>query len=99
MQRNIVREFAYQSSLELSPEVFAVIQGIPVATDLARHARQELVRRLEQYGRESPRPVPGVVGLIESKLMPVVHAHAMSGHAQINSEEALARRPGGACGW
>jgi adenylate kinase len=33
------------------------------------------------------------VGLIESKLMPVVHAHAMSGHAQINSEEGLLDDP------
>jgi adenylate kinase len=93
VQRNIVREFAYQSSLELSPEVFALIQGIPVATDLARHARQELVRRLEQYGRENPELFRRVVGLIESKLIPVVHAHAMSGHAQINSEEALLDDP------
>jgi adenylate kinase len=93
VQRNIVREFAYQSSLELSPEVFSLIQGIPVATDLARHARQELVRRLEQYGRESLELFRRVVGLIESKLMPVVHAHAMSGHAQINSEETLLDDP------
>jgi adenylate kinase len=93
VQQNIIREFAYQSSLELSPEVFGLIQGLPVATELARHARQELVRRLEQYGRENPDLFRRVVGLIESKLMPVVHAHAMSGHAQINSEEALLDDP------
>ncbi|VTR94502.1 adenylate kinase : Adenylate kinase OS=Verrucomicrobiae bacterium DG1235 GN=VDG1235_1936 PE=3 SV=1: ADK [Gemmata massiliana] len=93
VQRNIVREFAYQSSLELSPEVFALIQNIPIATQLARHARQELVRRLEQYGRENPDLFRGVVELIESKLLPIVQAHAMSGHAQINSEEALLDEP------
>jgi adenylate kinase len=93
VQRNIVREFTYQSSLELSPEVFGLIQVIPVATELARRARQELVRRLEEYSRETPDLFRGVVGLIESKLMPVVHAHTMSGHAQINSEEALLDDP------
>jgi adenylate kinase len=93
VQRNIVREFTYQSSLELSPEVFELIQNIPVATQLARHARQELVRRLEQYERESPELFGRVVGLIETKLLPIVHAHAMSGHAQINSEEALLDDP------
>jgi adenylate kinase len=93
VQRNIVREFAYQSSLELSPEVFGLIQGIPVATELARHARQELVRRLEGYGRDSPDLFRRVVRLIEARLMPIVHAHAMSGHAQINSEEALLDEP------
>lgn len=93
VQRNILREFAYQSSLELSPEVFGLIQGIPVATELARHARQELVRRLEQYGRENPELFRKVVRLIESKLMPIVQAHAMSGHAQINSEESLLDDP------
>ncbi len=89
VQQNILREFAYQSSLELSPEVFALIQDIPVATQLARHARQELVRRLEQYERECPDLFRSVVQFIGSKLMPIVHAHAMSGHAQINSEETL----------
>ena len=93
VQRNILREFAYQSSLELSPEVFGLIQDIPVATQLALHARQELVRRLEQYECESPDLFRQVVGLIESKLIPVVRAHAMSGHAQINSEEALFDNP------
>lgn len=93
VQQNIVREFTYQSSLELSTEVFELIQDIPVATELARHARQDLVRRLEQYEGENPEMLRGVVKLIESKLLPVVHAHAMSGHARINSEEALLDDP------
>jgi adenylate kinase len=93
VQRNIVREFTYQSSLELSPEIFELIQNIPIATQLARHARQELIRRLEQYEGESPELLKSVVRLIETRLLPIVHAHAMSGHAQINSEEALLDDP------
>src|SRR3954471_3831910 len=49
VQRNILREFSYQSSLELNPEVYDLIHNIPVAGKLATHARQELVERLETY--------------------------------------------------
>lgn len=93
VQRNILREFAYQSSLELSPGVFELIQKIPVATDLARHARQELVKRLEQYHEEHSEVFLKVMELIESKMIPIVRAHAMSGHAQINLEEPLLDDP------
>ncbi|MBL8867448.1 MAG: nucleoside monophosphate kinase [Planctomycetia bacterium] len=93
VQRNIVREFTYQSSLELSPGVFELIQNIPVATELARHARQDLVKRLEQYHAEHPAVFMKVMGLIESKMIPIVRAHAMSGHAQINFEEPLLDEP------
>lgn len=93
VQRNIVREFAYQSSLELSPGVFDQIQRIPVAAQLALHARQDLVKRLEQYHEAHPDLFATVVGLIETKMMPIVRAHAMSGHAQINFEEPLLDDP------
>ncbi len=89
VQRNIVREFTYQSSLELSPGVFELIQKIPVATQLARHARQELVKRLEQYHEENAALFESVMELIEKRMIPIVRAHAMSGHAQINLEEPL----------
>ncbi len=91
VQRNIDREFGYQSSLELSPEVFDLIHNIPEAATLAVHARQELVERLENY-EEDPelRPIfKSVIPLIEQKMMPIVKAHATTGHARINSEEKL----------
>ncbi|QEL20277.1 nucleoside monophosphate kinase [Limnoglobus roseus] len=93
VQRNIVREFTYQSSLELSPGVFELIQAIPVATQLALHARQELVKRLEQYHEEQPALFQSVIRLIEAKALPIVRAHAMSGHAQINFEDSLLDDP------
>jgi len=93
VQRNILREFAYQSSLELSPEVFDLIRSIPVATKLGLHARQELVTRLEEYVELHEDTFRNVVKLVESKIIPIVHAHAMSGHAQINSEECLLDDP------
>lgn len=93
VQRNIEREFGYQSSLELSPEVFDLIHNIPVASQLALHARQELVARLEDY-EENHRPLlEKVVRLIEEKMIPVVRAHAITGHARINTEDELLGDP------
>ena len=93
MQRNILREFSYQSSLELSHEVFDLIHNIPVASQLALHARQELVERLEAYEEEHRPLFEQVVKLIEEKMIPIVRAHAMSGHARINSEDELLDEP------
>jgi adenylate kinase len=89
VQRKIVEEFGYQSELDLSEDVFGLILNIPVARDLAAHARQELVERLEGYA-ENHRPLfEQVVKLVEEKMIPIVRAHAMSGHARFNSEERL----------
>ena len=93
VQQNILREFSYQSSLELSPEVFDLIQNIPIAGQLALHARQELVERLERYEEENKPLFQRVVRLIECKMIPIVRAHAISGHARINSEDELLDDP------
>jgi adenylate kinase len=89
VQRNILQEFTYQSTLELSPEVFERIRAIPVASQLALHARQELVERLEEYEEEHAGLFEQVVRLIEGKMIPIVRAHATAGHARINTEDGL----------
>ena len=89
VQQNITQEFSYQSSLELSPEVYELIRDIPVASQLALHARQELVERLELY-EEQHRPLfERVVKLVQDKMIPIVRTHAISGHARINREDEL----------
>lgn len=93
VQENILREFTYQSSLELSHEVFDLIRNIPVAGLLAQHARQELVERLEAYEEEDRPLFQKVVKLIEEKMIPVVKAHAFTGHTRINTENDLLDDP------
>ncbi len=93
VQRNIEKEFSYQSSLELGQEVFDLIRPIPVASQLAAHARQELVERLEGYEEEQRPLLEKVVRLITDKLMPIVKAHAFTGHARINTEDDLLDDP------
>ncbi len=89
VQQNILKEFTYQSSLELSPEVYELIRNIPVASQLAMHARQELVERLELYAEQHKSLFQRVVKIVEGKMMDIIRTHAISGHARINSEDEV----------
>ena len=89
VQRNIVRELEYQSSLELDPRTFDRLRNLPLASEIIRHARQDLVRRLDGYQIECPELLQRVIEFIEQKMMPIVRRHALSGRADINSEDPL----------
>src|SRR5205823_12820767 len=91
--QNIVRELEYQSSLELDPRTFDLLRKLPLASEIVRHARQDLVRRLDSYVVEHPELLDGVVRFIEEKMMPIVMPHAISGRAHINSEDPLFDEP------
>ena len=93
VQENIVRELEYQSSLELDPRTFDLLRKLPLASEIVRHARQDLVRRLDSYKVESPELLRAVVEFIEQKMMPIIVRHAISGRADINSEDPLFREP------
>ncbi len=93
VQENILKEFTYQSSLELSHDVYELIRNIPVASQLALHARQELVERLEMYEEQHKTLFQSVVKLIEVKMIPIIRAHAISGHVRINFEEEILDDP------
>jgi adenylate kinase len=89
VQKYIVRELEYQSSLELDPRTFDRLRKLPLASEIIRHARQELVRRLDGYQIECPELLQRVIEFIEQKMMPIVRRHALSGRANINSEDPL----------
>lgn len=89
VQANILRELEYQSSLELDPRTFHALRKIPLASDIVRHARRDLVRRLDEYENEHTQLFHGVVDFVEKKIMPIIVRHAISGHANINSEDPL----------
>ncbi len=93
VQANIVRELEYQSSLELDPRTFDRLRGLPLASQIVRHARQELVRRLDGYEVTQPETFGRVIEFIEQKMMPIVMRHAVSGLANINSEDPLFEDP------
>jgi adenylate kinase len=93
VEQNIVGELQYQSSLELDPRTYARLRTLPVASEIIVHARQELVKRLDGYELNHPEVFQRVVNVIETKMMPIVTRHALSGHANINSEDAVFDEP------
>jgi len=93
VQARIVKELQYQSSLELGGETHDRIAGIPLASEIVQHARQDLVRRLDTYAERHPALFRSVVDLIREKFVPIIRSHAISGMAHVNSETALFEDP------
>jgi adenylate kinase len=89
VRRNIVRELEYQSSLELEPRTYDLLRRLPLASEIVRNARQELVNRLDSYATDNATTFQRVIEFIEQKVMPIVMRHAISGRANINSEEPV----------
>jgi adenylate kinase len=69
------------------------LRPLPLAEEITRHARQELVRRLDGYELEHTPLFQRVVDLIRQKFMPIVNRHALSGRAIVNSEDPLLDDP------
>lgn len=93
VQDNIIRELEYQSSLELDPRTYDVLRNLPLASEIIRYARQDLVRRLDTYKVDNPDLLQAVVDFIQEKMMPIIVRHAISGRADINSDHQLFHDP------
>lgn len=93
VEQNILGELRYQSSLELDPLTFDRLRSLPLASEIVVHARQDLVRRLDQYELNQGPLFHQVVALIEKKIMPVVVRHAISGVASVNTEDPVLDNP------
>ncbi|MEM9227179.1 MAG: nucleoside monophosphate kinase [Verrucomicrobiota bacterium] len=93
VRNRIIRELKYQSSLELEEATFDRISSIPLASSVVVHARQELVKRLDDYEQQDADLFGRVVELIRDKFMPIIERHAISGHAIVNSEDDVFDHP------
>jgi adenylate kinase len=93
VEANILHELEYQSTLELDSRTVDRLRGVPVASQIIIHARQELVKRLDSYELEHGPLFTGVVVFIEEKILPIVLRHAISGAAHINTEDKLLEDP------
>ncbi len=93
VEENILHELDYQSTLELDSRTVDRLRGVPVASQIIIHARQELVKRLDSYELENSALFTGVVAFIEEKILPIVLRHAISGTAHINTEDKLLDDP------
>jgi adenylate kinase len=93
VERNIIKELEYQSTLELDPRTVDRLRGIQVASEIVVHARQDLVKRLDSYELENGTVFKSVAGFIERKIMPIVIRHAISGTALVNTEDPVLDDP------
>jgi adenylate kinase len=93
VEQNILRELDYQSTLELDPRTVDRLRGVPVASAIIVHARQEMVQRLDTYELEHGPLFASVVAFIEKKMMPIILRHAISGSALINTEDPVLDDP------
>jgi len=93
VEQNIIKEFQYQSSLELDDETLDLLNHIPLANDIVINARQNLVRRLDGYQRDHAALFQQVIYVIEHEFMPVITLHAISGRAEIVNENPVFAQP------
>ena len=89
VQARIIKELQYQSSLELAEETYDLISPIPLASQIVQHARQDLVRRLDDYAERNAETFRQVIELIQDKFLPIIKAHAISGQAHVNIETTV----------
>jgi adenylate kinase len=93
VEENILKELQYQSSLELDPRTFDRLRLIPIAEEITEHARQELIKRLDSYEYANEDLFAQVVHLVETDFMPIIHRHAFSGRASVNTELEIFEDP------
>lgn len=93
VEANILSELQYQSSLELHSRTFDRLRPIPLAEEIVLHARQELVKRLDSYELEHSELFQRVVQVIQSKFLPIIQRHAISGQAYVNTEDPIFHNP------
>eukprot|EP01114_Cavostelium_apophysatum_P016029 TRINITY_DN4493_c0_g1_i1.p1 TRINITY_DN4493_c0_g1~~TRINITY_DN4493_c0_g1_i1.p1 ORF type:complete len:508 (-),score=104.28 TRINITY_DN4493_c0_g1_i1:1005-2528(-) len=89
VRENIMNEFMYQSSLELTEECFDIIQKIPVVSDITAHSRQNLVKRLDHYSMNHQALFGEVINSISHDFLPAIEMHAFSGFVKIKMTKGL----------
>lgn len=93
VENNIINELKYQSSLELDERTFERLRPIPLADEIVVHARQDLVKRLDNYEFHQTELFSKIVTIVESQFMPIIFRHAISGRAIVNSEDPVFEDP------
>ena len=87
VEANILKELQYQSSLELEARTYDRLRPLPLAVEIIRHARQELVKRLDSYELEHTDLFVRVVEIIKTKFVPIIRRHALPGRSIVTSED------------
>ena len=89
VEKHIIQEMTYQSTLELGHDTHDAINDIPLASEIILHARQELVKSLDNYQSRYTELFSKVLSLLESEFVPVIRRHAIAGRARIKSQNPV----------
>jgi len=86
----IQRELRYQSSLDLNPITHSAIRHLPLARDLVRVARQQLVGRLDGYMSKKNAPIfRRVLQIIDAEVIPLLRKCSLAGHAEFKTQDEV----------
>lgn len=88
VRENIMKEFMYQSSLELAQQTYDIIQRVSLASDITQHARQNLVRRLDHYQLRHTQLLENCVDLIQKEFVPILTQQSLSGEVLIRTKNS-----------
>lgn len=89
-RRQIQRELRYQSSMDLDEHTYAAIRHLPLARDLVRLARQQLVHRLDSYMSRKNEPVfRRILAIIDAEVVPLLRKCSLAGHAEFKTRDEV----------
>ena len=93
VRKRIDSELRYQGSLELDEATYDLISVLPIASSLSKHARQDLVDRLENYQKYHQVLFRSIIELISDYFMPIIKRHSISGYSVVNTENTILDDP------
>ncbi|EIE27218.1 hypothetical protein COCSUDRAFT_64127 [Coccomyxa subellipsoidea C-169] len=85
----IARELRYQSSLDLDEATYAAIRHLPLAKDLVRSSRQQLVAHLDGYAKRNRPLFEKVVRVIDTEAVPLLKRCSLAGHAELKTRNSI----------
>ncbi|KAK9907299.1 hypothetical protein WJX75_001001 [Coccomyxa subellipsoidea] len=85
----IARELRYQSSLDLDEATYSAIRHLPLAKDLVRSSRQQLVAHLDGYAKRNRPLLEKVVRVIDTEAVPLLKRCSLAGHAELKTRNAV----------
>lgn len=92
--RNIIlKEFDYQSSLELDQNTHDIIQHIPLAVEIGANSRQELIRRLDSYQNDNPKLFKQAADYVLTQFVPAIRRHSIAGRVLIRCQADVLENP------
>ena len=89
VKEKMMKEFRYQSSLELSEEAYNLIHGVEKQHDIIKNARSDLVDRLDLYAKHKRELFMEVIEEVRKNFIPQIKRNIISGAAIIRTENPI----------